>query len=80
MSQTFKVAILANADGGFDIGFFAEDGSYQEGAQNIAALLAALQTEGFQIPEIGQVENHRAGADKALDRLHDTTHAGHHHH
>jgi len=77
--QTFKIAILTNADGGFDIGFFAEDGSYQDGAQNIAALLSALQTEGFEIPQVSEVENHRAGSDKVLDRLHDATHIGHQH-
>jgi len=77
--QTFKIAILSNDDGGFDIGFFAEDGSFQEGAENIAKLLSTLEAEGFSLPQIGQVENHRTGADKVLDRLHDTTHTGHHH-
>jgi len=79
--QTFKIAIVANEEGGFDVGFFAADGSFQEGTENIAALLKALASENFEIPAVSDVDNPRAGSDTVMDRLHDVTHAvGHHHH
>lgn len=80
--QTFKVVLREKEDGsGIDMGFFAADGTYEQGVDNLNKILAALQANGVDLANVSQVENHRAGGDRVLDRLHDTSHEhGHHHH
>ena len=72
MSQTFTIVVQNDGT----IGFFADDGSFQEGATNIAQILKAIQTSGLTLDEIGQVENHRDPSDRILSRLHDEAHLG----
>lgn len=54
MAQTFEIVVT---DAG-EVGFFATDGTYQEGAENIAKLLQAMETNGASIDAVGQVEQH----------------------
>ena len=66
--QTFSIVITDDGQ----IGFFAEDGTYQQGKQNIAALIASIQAQGIEFESIGQVEQHRHSDEMAT--LHDIAH------
>ena len=66
--QTFRIVITDEGE----IGFFAEDGSFDQGKGNIAALIALLQAGGIEFESIGPVERHRHGDEMA--RLHDIAH------
>ena len=66
--QTFRIVITDDGQ----IGFFAEDGSYQQGKQNIAALIALIQAQGIEFESIGQVEQHRHTEE--MTTLHDIAH------
>ena len=66
--QTFRIVITDDGE----IGFFAEDGTYQQGKQNIAALIALIQAQGIEFESIGQVEQHRHSDEMAP--LHDIAH------
>ena len=66
--QTFRIVITDDGD----IGFFAEDGTFDAGKQNIAALVALLQAEGIEFESIGQVERHRHSTE--MTHLHDIAH------
>lgn len=37
----------------------AQTGTYDEGVQNFQRIVGQLETNGVQIPELGQVEKHR---------------------
>jgi hypothetical protein len=41
------------------LGLYSEDGSFAEGAQALAAVLATLGAAGIELDEIGRVEQHR---------------------
>ena len=66
--QTFRIVITDDGE----IGFFAEDGTFEQGKRNIAALIALLQAEGIEFESIGQVEQHRHSDE--LTQLHDIAH------
>ena len=66
--QTYRIVITDDGQ----IGFFAEDGSYQQGKQNIATLIALIQAQGIEFESIGQVEQHRHTDEMAT--LHDIAH------
>ena len=68
MAQTITVVISPTGE----IGFFAEDGTFKQGKENIAALLAAIESNGATFDAIGTVEKHRH--TKELADLHDTAH------
>ena len=66
--QTFRIVVTDDGE----IGFFAEDGTFDQGKGNIAALIALLQAEGIEFESIGQVERHRHSTEMA--QLHDIAH------
>ena len=41
------------------LGLYAEDGTFAQGEQAIAAVLAALGAAGIELAEVGSVEQHR---------------------
>ena len=66
--QTFRIVITDDGE----IGFFAEDGTFDQGKQNITVLIALLQAEGIEFESIGPVERHRHSDEMA--HLHDIAH------
>jgi hypothetical protein len=80
MSQEITVVIAPQEDGSIEVGFFAQDGTYEQGVENINALLAQIAADGAQIVDRSQVENHRLQDDEVMNRLHDVTHEHLHSH
>lgn len=72
--QTFTVVISDD----LQVGFFAQDGTFEDGQRNLKALLALLDTEGSKVKEAGDIEQHRHTDE--MNHLHDLSHAGGHSH
>lgn len=52
-----KARIVITQDG--QIGLYTEEGTFEQGVEKLAALLAALQAQGVQLVEVGEPEQHR---------------------
>jgi len=50
-----RIVILPNGR----LGLYSEDGSFAEGAQALAEVLATLEAAGIEPSEVGRVEQHR---------------------
>lgn len=46
----------------------AQTGTYDEGVQNFQRIVGQLETNGVQIPELGQVEKHRYGEQETEEQ------------
>lgn len=69
MSQKFTVVVTDDGK----IAFFAQNGSYVEGKENISAMLNAIAAQGIQVPAAVEVEQHRHD-NPLTSRLHDLAH------
>lgn len=66
--QTFKIVVTDDGQ----VGFFAEDGDFEQGKINIARFLQAIKAAGLNLDEVSDVEMHRHS--HVMAHLHDLTH------
>jgi hypothetical protein len=52
------------------LGLYSEDGSFAEGEQTIAAVLATLGAVGIELAEVGRVEQHRHDDQLVREEVH----------
>ncbi len=52
------------------IGLYSEEGSFAEGEQALAAVLASLGAAGIDLAEVGRIEQHRHDDQQVREEVH----------
>ncbi len=64
-----KIRVVVTNDG--QVSLYSDDGTYAEGKEKLEMILGQLKTQGIELTDIGQVEQHRHDDGQVLSgRVH----------